>query len=195
MLKKDISGEIFGRLKVIKSVGKDKWGHYLWLCKCECGNEVVVNGKSLRIGHSQSCGCLRNEKSSQRTTQRNKTYIGENNPMYGVRRYGTNNPNYNPNKTDEERLYCRLLEGMTPFKKGVYERDNYTCQCCGDSKGHNLVAHHLDGYNWCREKRTDVNNGITLCDKCHKEFHHIYGYKDNTKIQFDEFLNKKCAIK
>ncbi|ABI46114.1 bacteriophage protein homolog [Synechococcus sp. CC9311] len=28
-----------------------------WLCKCDCGGEIVVSGKHLRSGHTQSCGC------------------------------------------------------------------------------------------------------------------------------------------
>lgn len=72
----------------------------------------------------------------------------------------------------------------------VYKRDNYTCKCC-DKYGHKLNAHHLDGYNWCVEKRTDVDNGITLCEDCHKEFHKIYGYGDNTKEQYEEWILNK----
>ena len=29
----------------------------MWNCKCECGNICVVSGKSLRNGHTSSCGC------------------------------------------------------------------------------------------------------------------------------------------
>lgn len=32
-----------------------------WLCKCDCGKELVVSGKHLRSGHSQSCGCRKEE--------------------------------------------------------------------------------------------------------------------------------------
>ena len=32
-------------------------------------------------------------------------------------------------------------------------------------------------------------NGITLCEKCHKEFHKTYGYKNNNIKQLKEFLN------
>jgi hypothetical protein len=109
---------------------------------------------------------------------------GENNPMYGVHRFGEENPNYKPEKTPEEREFGRLIEGYGIWRKKVYERDNYTCQCCGDNTGGNLHAHHLDAYSWCVEKRTDVNNGVTLCETCHNKFHSIYGRFHNTKEQF-----------
>ena len=40
------------------------------------------------------------------------------------------------------------------------------------------------------ELRTDINNGITLCNICHKKFHDIYGYTNNNKTQFEEFMSK-----
>lgn len=102
-----------------------------------------------------------------------------------------NHPNWNPNITQEERENGRYIEGYDDFIKGVYERDNYNCQICGqEGNGHNLNAHHLDGYNWYKEGRTDINNGITLCKECHKEFHRLYGKGNNTKEQFEEYLKK-----
>lgn len=106
---------------------------------------------------------------------------------------GENHPSWNFNKTNEEREKDRTLYGeeYKHWRAEVYERDNYTCQCCGDDRGHNLNAHHLDGYNWCKEKRTEVDNGITLCETCHKEFHKLYGQGNNTKEQYEEFIKNK----
>ena len=105
---------------------------------------------------------------------------------------GENNYNWNPNLTDREREQRRNIEGYDDFIKDVYERDNYTCQVCGqEGNGHNLNAHHLNGYNWYKEGRTDINNGITLCETCHKEFHKLYGQGNNTKEQFEEYLKNK----
>lgn len=104
---------------------------------------------------------------------------------------GKNSPLYNHDKPLEERLTERKYEEYYEWRKQVYERDNYTCQCCGESKGGNLTAHHLDGYNWCEEGRTDVNNGITLCEPCHTEFHMAHGYGDNTKEQYIDFINNR----
>lgn len=113
------------------------------------------------------------------------------NPFYGVHRYGEENPNFKPDKTDEERELQRGIIGYKKWRLQVYKRDKYTCQCCGDKKGGNLNAHHLNSYDTHKEKRLDVDNGITLCDKCHKEFHSIYGFGKNTKEQYIQFINSK----
>lgn len=38
----------------------------MWLCQCDCGNEVTVSGNRLRSGNTKSCGCLRRELVSKR---------------------------------------------------------------------------------------------------------------------------------
>jgi len=43
----------------VKSKNNDK--HSYWLCKCKCGNEIIVVGTSLTRGYTKSCGCLRKE--------------------------------------------------------------------------------------------------------------------------------------
>lgn len=58
----DLTGQHFGRLTVIKRVessGKHKRG--MWLCKCECGKEIIVASDKLRSGHTKSCGCFSHE--------------------------------------------------------------------------------------------------------------------------------------
>ena len=58
----DLTGHRFGRLIVIREYGRDKWGAVLWLCKCDCGREVVVISSFLRGGKTKSCGCLSRER-------------------------------------------------------------------------------------------------------------------------------------
>ena len=45
-------------LTVISDVGRDKDGRVLWRCLCDCGNEKITIGKSLRQGLTTSCGCI-----------------------------------------------------------------------------------------------------------------------------------------
>jgi len=56
---RDLTNQRFGRLTVIKAVGKDKHGHYKWKCKCECGGEVTTASSRLITGKTKSCGCFR----------------------------------------------------------------------------------------------------------------------------------------
>lgn len=119
---------------------------------------------------------------------------GENNPVYGKILHsirGENSPHWKKDLTPEEREGKRCVEGYKSFVLSVFRRDNFTCKCCGYDKGHILVAHHLNSYNWDKENRVNPDNGVTLCEKCHKEFHKIYGNGDNTKEQFIEFIKNK----
>lgn len=60
----DLTGQTFGRLYVIKRVenkvvnSRKKVEKIQYLCRCVCGNEVVVTGEGLKTGHTKSCGCL-----------------------------------------------------------------------------------------------------------------------------------------
>ena len=55
----DLTGKRYGMLYVEKRVGSNKHGQPLWLCKCDCGNTIIISGQPLRKGFSQSCGCYK----------------------------------------------------------------------------------------------------------------------------------------
>ena len=56
----DLTGQKFGRLTVIKRA-ENKGKRVAWLCKCECGNEIVIIGSNLKNGSTKSCGCYKKE--------------------------------------------------------------------------------------------------------------------------------------
>lgn len=58
----DRSGEIFGRLQVLRRAGTDQNKKVLWECLCICGNKVIVVAGSLVTGNTNSCGCFLKEK-------------------------------------------------------------------------------------------------------------------------------------
>ena len=68
------------------------------------------------------------------------------------------------------------------------KRDDYTCQLTGDRNSHHNV-HHLNGFDKFVDQRLDQHNAITLSEKIHTEFHKMYGYGNNTKEQFFEFVD------
>lgn len=63
----DLIRQRFGKLTVVKQVGKDKWRQALWLCKCDFGNSKIICGNNLKNSHTKSCSCLRAEITKQRS--------------------------------------------------------------------------------------------------------------------------------
>lgn len=55
---KDLIGEKFGLLTVIKHAGKPSKRHR-WICRCDCGTEKNIQGNHLTYGKIKSCGCLK----------------------------------------------------------------------------------------------------------------------------------------
>ena len=63
MKKRNLKGKRFGRLVVLGEIEKEKKNDRVrWLCKCDCGKTVEISSKNLRLGNTQSCGCLQREK-------------------------------------------------------------------------------------------------------------------------------------
>jgi hypothetical protein len=55
---KDLTGQKFGLLTVIKRAGTNKFHKALWLCKCDCGKETITSTNCLNCGDTRSCKCL-----------------------------------------------------------------------------------------------------------------------------------------
>ena len=170
---KDISGVRFGRLVAGERLKAEDWNGCRIKCICDCGNTITVLRRSLVSGNTRSCGCLHADS------------MRENNS-------GELNGRWNPDLTDEERKIGRNYPEYNEWRTAVYEKDNYTCQKCGGSSGVALNAHHIESYTINKDLRTSLENGITLCaDKCHPNFHHIYGYGHNTREQFNEWMGEE----
>ena len=98
----------------------------------------------------------------------------------------------------ESRRTCRT-ERKDPeyqdWRKTVFARDHYTCQICGAhnhkgcGKTVRLITHHLNSFKEFPKERTDVENGVTLCEQCHNHYHRLYG-KCSTKEQFNNHLKQ-----
>lgn len=76
----DLTGQKFGRLTAIESTNKrDKQGLIIWKFKCDCGNIIEKNGRDVKRGTTQSCGCLKRDLLIERNTKNNKEkyFIGQ----------------------------------------------------------------------------------------------------------------------
>ena len=143
----------YGHLIVISFAGRDWNGHNwftLWLCKCDCGNEIIVSGGNLQSGNVKSCGCFQREKSREK----------------GEKRVGKNNPHYLNGKS------CgKFTKTILKLKEKIRKQDNYTCQDCSIIQeeykkkcNKKLDVHHIDG----DDTNNTEENMITLCRLCHK---------------------------
>ena len=83
----------------------------------------------------------------------------------GIRYSGPENPNYRKEARRKNR-------GGSHHKwtVAVISRDKATCQRCG-ATGVELHAHHILSFKDHPERRSDVNNGVTLCFRCHWDVH------------------------
>ena len=46
---KDLTGQKFGKLTVLRRAEDRKRGRPMWLCQCECGNQTVVSSTRLLL--------------------------------------------------------------------------------------------------------------------------------------------------
>ena len=77
----DLTGQVFGKLTVISKADKtDASRRVYWNCLCDCGNNYIANGHSLKNGNLQSCGCIKSrgeQKISELLTQHNISFEKE----------------------------------------------------------------------------------------------------------------------
>ncbi len=55
----DLTGKVFGGLRVVRRHAKNKGGKPQWVCRCSCGRVKTAGGQNLRRGITISCGCSR----------------------------------------------------------------------------------------------------------------------------------------
>lgn len=93
--------------------------------------------------------------------------------------------------------YERCNYEYRAWRKSVFSRDLYTCQCCGIKnkaglkKAVSLNAHHIKNWKDNPDDRYKIDNGITLCEQCHIKFHSMFGKKHTTNEQLISFINSQ----
>ena len=67
-------------------------------------------------------------------------------------------------KSDNDRL--ERMRFRETIQLQVFQRDNYTCQMCGQ-RGGDLQVDHIQSWKDYVDLRFDINNCRTLCSRCH----------------------------
>lgn len=70
----------------------------------------------------------------------------------------------------EDKAKCRRTKEYKEWRMNVFSRDRFTCVICGQVGG-TLNAHHIKPFAEYPDFRLDVDNGVTLCESCHKKVH------------------------
>ena len=75
--KVDLTGQKFNRLTVLAYAGVKGRRRSMWLCRCDCGKALEVDGPHLKSGHTKSCGCYNKERIGDlnKRTGRTKTKL------------------------------------------------------------------------------------------------------------------------
>lgn len=134
---KDLSNKRFGRLTVVGRA-ESKNGKAYWLCKCDCGNLVVVCGCKLKSGETQSCGCIRKEILSKRRKKHGITKKSLHNAWINMKTR-CKNPNYIEYDRYGGRgiTYCKEWENFENFMTWAL---NNGYQELKDSKGRTKLS-------------------------------------------------------
>ncbi|MGE6949169.1 HNH endonuclease [Staphylococcus hominis] len=148
---------------------------------------AVIASKYMGVGTPSRERLKKTMQTDEYREKQRIAHLGNKNGMFG--KYGELSSRWNPNRTKEQRILERKTSLDRIWRNSVFQRDEYMCKACGNNKGGNLVAHHINSYHWAVEDRYNVNNGITLCESCHKDFHSKYSYFNNNQEQMDEYLN------
>jgi hypothetical protein len=83
---------------------------------------------------------------------------------------GSRNPNWKGGISPEMENLRRSKEYRL-WRIAVFDRDNYICQGCGYDRGGTLEAHHIMPRSKFPHLMFAINNGVTLCNDCHKKIH------------------------
>lgn len=157
---KDLQGQTFGRLKVIKFTGREAiTGRAQWECLCSCGKTLTVNGNRLLSKNVQSCGCLNRDVCIERSTIHGDTdkplwkmwsgILARCNSSYHIsyKHYGGRGITYDPR-------WNEYLE----FKKDMGKLYDFLCIKSKGKYTLSIERINVNG-NYCKENCTFIPKG------------------------------------
>jgi hypothetical protein len=130
---KDLTGHKYERLTVIEPKGA-QGGYMQWLCKCDCGNEVITSSNRLKTGRVMSCGCM--HKDSARAAGKSR-FIDLTGQHYG---------DLTVIRQDGKGWLCKCKCGNTTTVRGKDLRTGNTksCGCLQSEKAKQEGKKHVD---------------------------------------------------
>lgn len=170
-IKNNLSGKKFNKLKIIKPIQREIGERTKYLCLCDCGNEVIVDGSKIKNNHTKSCGCIRNEVDYGKG-RRLASGEASRNSLINSYKYNSKNKGIKFELSDEEMIlmfesncyYCGREPYMATQRKGCYGA---------------YIYNGIDRLNNDPNIGYITNNTVSCCTKCN--------YIKN-KLNYDEFI-------
>ena len=176
---KKLAGKKFGKLEVVEEYGV-KNRNRRWLCKCDCGNNIVTTTSRLLNGKTKSCGCLSSEVASKKAKKYNQ--YGENgNYMFGI-----SSNTGNDKCVLLHRIITNALDGQIVDHINHNTLDNRKNNLRIGTQENNMMNAKLKSNN------TSGNTGVWLDNRTEKWVAEIKVNKK--KINLGHFTNKSDAI-
>lgn len=132
---KNIDGNKYGRLTVLETYWEEKPPKVK--CKCDCGNIVILNKNYVQSGHTQSCGCLHSEKTSEKNTKDWSNIISP----YGIKFIKQHSMNAHGQWLWECQCFCGNKFIALPAK--INNGHITSCGCRNASSGEELITNIL----------------------------------------------------
>jgi hypothetical protein len=168
-----------------RKISEANMGHPSWTKGMKHTDEAKRKVSEAKKGKKRakfSEAWLKSMSESHKKSARTKAHLKKiHQNMFGENNHGWKGGITKKNHTIRTSAEFRL------WRKTIFEFDNFTCQCCGQHGG-DLHPHHIFNFADFPEQRLNIENGITLCIACHREFHERHGWRNNTKEQLIEFF-------
>ena len=147
----DLTGQKFNMLTAVKLVGKSKSGAYIWLFKCDCGNEKEIRSDIVKNGNIKSCGCLRGTR------------------WEGIRKRQKNNTTGNPGIYFDKRknkYRAHLMYNKKMFHSGHYEDYGLALFWRKSLENYAKLNPTLEEFSkYAAQVREEINQEIILAEK------------------------------
>lgn len=165
----NLYGQVFGYLTVIDWAGNGKW-----ICKCKCGNEILVKTDNLKSGNTKSCGCYQKERTSEASL---KSLIGQ--------RFGklTVIQRVENNRFNHICYLCKCDCGGETIVDATNLRNGNTNSCgCIKSKGEMKIQQYLQKENIKYQSQYSFDDIFLSTGR--RPFYDFAIFDENNKIKY-----------